>query len=85
MVCSELVIKAYEGVLTVPAITVAGRRAIPPTEIVRVFAQELDREDRQLDFVYFLDGLEGPGQAVPRNAQALAQSVDRPKWDILQP
>jgi len=93
LVCSELVMKAYEPVagatgargLTVPYITVAGRRAIPPTEIVRVFANERGRADAQLDFVWFLDGREGQHRAVVAGADALASSVSRPKWDIAQP
>lgn len=95
IVCSELVMKAYEpsgtpnSGLRVPFITVAGRRAIPPTEIVRTFAAEraagLDRNDLQLDFVYFLDGREESRSAVVADADALAASVDRPKWDVAQP
>jgi uncharacterized protein YycO len=91
VVCSELVIKAYEpsgegakGV-TVPWVTVAGRRAVPPTEIVRLFGATMSREDRQLDFVYFLDGKEKQHAAVVADADELARSADRPKWDIVQP
>lgn len=91
VVCSELVMKAYEPSgdgakgLTVPFITVAGRRAVPPTEIVRVFAAERAKEDRQLDFVYFLDGKEKTRAAVVADAEELALSAVRPKWDIVQP
>ena len=85
VVCSELVMKAYEGQLDVPYISVAGKRAIPPTEIVRAFASELDSEDPSMAFVLFLDGVEGEGRAVSRDASALAASAERPKWDILQP
>jgi len=91
IVCSELVVKAYEPPdagapgLRVPYVTVAGRRAIPPTELVRTFAAERDRSDRQLDFVYFLDGREGQKRAIVADAGALAASAERPKWDIVQP
>jgi hypothetical protein len=90
IVCSELVMKAYEGSagapgLRVPWITVAGRRAIPPTEIVRLFAAELDQPAAQLGFVHFLDGREASHDAVIADARALAASATRPKWDIVQP
>jgi len=90
VVCSELVIKAYEPKtsdgpgLRIPFITVAGRQAVPPTELVRAFGAELDREPRQLDFVYFLDGRERGKSAVVGDAAALAKSATRPKWDIVQ-
>ncbi|MEJ7734176.1 MAG: YiiX/YebB-like N1pC/P60 family cysteine hydrolase, partial [Polyangiaceae bacterium] len=90
IVCSELVMKAYEPTqdlagLRVPWITVAGRRAVPPTEIVRVFEAELGTPEPQLDFVWFLDGRERDKAAVVADAAALAGSVHRPKWDIAQP
>lgn len=89
VVCSELVMKAYEAEhdgpgLRVPSITVAGHVAIPPTEIVRVFAEELGQEDAQLEFVYFLDGRERARDAVVADGAALAASAERPKWDVLQ-
>jgi len=58
---------------------------VPPTELVRLFANERSREDRQLDFVYFLDGRERKERAVVADAEALAASARRPKWDIVQP
>lgn len=90
IVCSELVLKAYEPTsdtgpgLRIPFIEVAGRRVGPPTEIVRTFAAELGKENRQLDFVYFLDGRERGKRALVADAAALAKSADRPKWDIAQ-
>jgi hypothetical protein len=90
IVCSELVLKAFEPStekgpgLRVPFITVVGKRVGPPTELVRRFAAERGRDDRQLDFVYFLDGREKERRAVVADAEALAKSADRPKWDIAQ-
>lgn len=108
VVCSELVMKAYDarseadqsagdagapdgGVagdrrgLVLPWVTVAGRRAVPPTEIVRVFAAERGEPSPQLAFVYFLDGREGEKKALVGDAESLAKTVDRPKWDLAQP
>ncbi|RYZ02683.1 MAG: hypothetical protein EOO73_30960 [Myxococcales bacterium] len=90
VVCSELVMKAYEpspGVpgLSVPYVELLGRRAVPPTELVRTFRRERESEAPQLDFVYFLEGREAEKRAVVASAEALATTCDRPKWDIAQP
>ena len=91
VVCSELVVKAYErshpedAGLTVPYVELLGRRAVPPTEIGRLFRDQRDNPDRQLDFVYFLEGRESEKRAVVADADALASTCDRPKWDIVQP
>jgi hypothetical protein len=90
IVCSELVIKAYEGTaelpgLTVPYVELLGRRAVPPTEFARSFRDGLGKPEQQLDFVYFLEGRESEHQAQVASAEALATSCDRPKWDIVQP
>jgi Permuted papain-like amidase enzyme, YaeF/YiiX, C92 family len=90
VVCSELVVKAYESVpdspgLQVPYVQLLGRRAVPPTEIARYFRDHLGKPEQQLDFVYYLEGREREQQAVVANAEALATTCDRPKWDIVQP
>jgi hypothetical protein len=91
VVCSELVLKAYEPFdsagkgLGIPFVEVAGRRAVPPTEFVRAFASELGAPDARFEFVYFLDGNEKERRAVVADAKSLAATVTRPKWDIVQP
>jgi hypothetical protein len=90
VVCSELVVKAYEGSvelpgLNIPYVELVGRRAVPPTEIARSFRDHLGKPEQQLDFVYFLEGREGEHKALVASAEALATSCDRPKWDIVQP
>jgi hypothetical protein len=91
VVCSELVVKAYEAGpkgepgVSVPYIEILGRRAAPPTEFVRAFKSELGKENAQFEFVYFLDGREEQKAAVTADAEALAATCERPKWDIIQP
>ncbi len=91
VVCSELVLKAYERLgegdqgLDVPYVELLGRRAVPPTEFVRAFRAQRSLPDPQLDFVYFLEGRESERRAVVADADALASTCDRPKWDIAQP
>ncbi len=91
VVCSELVVKAYEKLgnddpgLTVPYVELVGRRAVPPTELVRLFRDQRNDPNRQLDFVYFLEGRESEHKAVVADADTLASTCDRPKWDLVQP
>lgn len=91
VVCSELVVKAYEKPgdgepgLSVPYVELVGRRAVPPTELVRLFRAQRNDPNRQLDFVYFLEGRESERTAVVADADALASTCDRPKWDLVQP
>lgn len=90
VVCSELVIKAYEAPekgkgLVPPWVTVAGRRAVTPTEFVRLFVSERGKPDAQLEFVHFLEGREGQKAALVADADALAKTPERPKWDVAQP
>lgn len=80
VVCSELVVKAYERMndgdqgLDVPYVELVGRRAVPPTELVRAFRDQRDKPERQLDFVYFLEGRESDRRAVVADADALAST-----------
>ncbi len=89
LVCTELVYKAYapsqemKGV-RVELVDVAGRRTLPANELVKLFDREFGREDRQLDFVAFLDGREGQRAAVEGDAESFRQSYRRMKWDIAQ-
>jgi hypothetical protein len=90
VVCSELVVKAYESGsdapgLTMPYIELVGRRAVPPTEIARLFRDQQGKPYPQLQFVYFLEGREAENKAVVADAAAFARTCDRPKWDIVQP
>lgn len=91
LVCSELVMKAYEPQtaedqgLRVPYVELVGRRAVPPTSLVQTFRDERGQKEPQLEFVYFLEGREREKRAVVADADALAATVTRPKWDIVQP
>ena len=91
LVCSELVMKAYEPQTTddqglrVPYVELVGRRAVPPTSLVQTFRDERGQKEPQFEFVYFLEGREREKRAVVADADALAATVTRPKWDIVQP
>ena len=55
LVCTELIYRVYEGRLHLPLKNVMGRDTLPAVELVHKFARERGREDRELDFVLFLD------------------------------
>jgi hypothetical protein len=84
LVCTELVYRAYDKDMNFPLVEVMGRRTLPPTEMVRYFAENLNKPDRELDFVAFYDGKENLSHAVESNAEELAKSVNRPSLTWLQ-
>lgn len=77
LVCTEVVYRSYEGVLHFNLQHVMGRDTLPAIEIVRKFARERGREDRELDFVEFLDGVASEGCAKVCGADDFCGSADR--------
>ncbi|MDG1484574.1 MAG: YiiX/YebB-like N1pC/P60 family cysteine hydrolase [Myxococcota bacterium] len=89
LVCTELVWRAYRPAagkagLNIPLIEVAGRKTLPANTLAEFYAQQADDPDRQLDFVYFLDAVEGERKAVVSDEAAFRASADRVKWDVAQ-
>lgn len=89
LVCTELVYKSYAPSkamlgLRIPLVRIAGRMTLPANELVRLFDEEHAREDRQLDFVAFLDGSEAAKAAVAGDEESFRKSYQRVKWDIAQ-
>jgi len=89
LVCTEVVYKAYEpaaGMQGLPfrLVTVAGRKTLPATEIVKRFDAEGDRPDRIFDFIVFLDGREKTRDAQASDVAAFRATLRRPKWDVSQ-
>jgi hypothetical protein len=89
LVCSELVVKAYEPRADFTGLSfslerVVGRMTLGPNSIVRTFDAQHGTDDAQLDFVYFLDGQEKSRRAVFADEAALRASWRRPKWDVAQ-
>ncbi len=88
LICSELVLKAYEGNnglpgLRLPVRDVAGHRVVPANEFARVFDEEADGDFRQFDLVLFLDGDERDRRVVESDEAAFRESWRRPKWHVL--
>lgn len=92
LVCTELVWRSYREAggafgdsLDLPLTEVMGRMTLPANEIAAKYADERGEDDRQLDFVYFLDAKEKDGRAVVSDEKTFARTPGRTKWDIALP
>jgi hypothetical protein len=77
LVCTELVYRAYEGMLHFDLVRVMGRDTLPALEIGKKFAVERTRETRELDFVLFLDGEPSTGRARLAPPETFIESLGR--------
>jgi hypothetical protein len=89
IVCSELIYKIYKTGhdkkgLALSLREIAGRKAMPANDLVDKFDREYDNPSRELDFVYFLDGVEKDRKASSKGLSDLRSSHRRMKWDIAQ-
>lgn len=89
LVCSELIYKIYKNGqekkgLGLSLRDIAGRKAMPANDIIVKFDHEYDGPDRELEFVYFLDGSEKDKRAVSKGLSDLRASHRRMKWDVVQ-
>lgn len=88
LVCSELILRAYElgsGIkgLRFPLTEVLGRTVSTPNGMVRQFDQQCSTDNAQADFVLFLDGFEKEKRAVESTQEQFRASWQRPNWHIL--
>ncbi|HPD30298.1 MAG TPA: YiiX/YebB-like N1pC/P60 family cysteine hydrolase [Phycisphaerae bacterium] len=79
LVCTELVYRAYEGLIHFELVRVMGRDTLPALEIARKFAKQRGTPDRQLDFVLFLDRVPGEHRSAPSDEEAFCSSIGRPR------
>ncbi|MBN1123580.1 MAG: hypothetical protein JXA82_01135 [Sedimentisphaerales bacterium] len=89
LVCTELVWRSWrpgEGKdgLELTLVEIGGRKTLPTNEIARLYAETFDKEDRPMDFVYFLDAREKEGIAVVATEEDYRQSYKRVKWSFWQ-
>ncbi|MHC4926089.1 MAG: YiiX/YebB-like N1pC/P60 family cysteine hydrolase [Planctomycetota bacterium] len=89
LVCTELVWRSYrpdnakQGI-TLNLIEMAGRKTLPANEIAKAFIQDRQSENRQFDFVCFIDTSEKQEKAFIADEEAFIESVSRAKWSFLQ-
>jgi hypothetical protein len=77
LICTEVIYRAYEGMLHFRLKQVMGRNTLPADELVNKFAAERRLRHRDLDFVEFLDAAPAGGRAVEAGAEELCASVKR--------
>ena len=76
--CTELVYRSYQGMLNfTPLPEVMGRKTLPAVEIARKFVKERSKEDRDFDFVLFLDGDATTGHARRQVEDEFCASAER--------
>lgn len=89
LVCTELVWRSYrptqgQSGLKIPLKEIAGRLTLPANEFARLFAEEYQQADRQLDFIMFYDAREKEGKAFAAKEETFLKSHTRQKWSFLQ-
>ena len=78
LVCTELVYRAYEGMLQFDLVRVMGRDTLPALELVRKYNRERGHPGQELDFVLFLDAEPSTGGARSASEDEFMASADRP-------
>ena len=78
LVCTELVYRAYEGMLQFDLVRVMGRDTLPALELVRKYNRERGQPGQELDFVLFLDAEPSTGGARSASEDEFMASADRP-------
>ncbi|MCC6953815.1 MAG: 1-acyl-sn-glycerol-3-phosphate acyltransferase [Deltaproteobacteria bacterium] len=84
VVCTELVYRALDPYVRFPLVEMYGRKTLPPTEIVRFYAEHRGDAEAPLEFRLFLDGDEDTGKATFGDSNSLADSVGRPSMTWFQ-
>lgn len=79
LVCTELVYRAYDRLLHFDLVPIMGRSTLPALEIAKKFAAERTRDDRELDFVLFLDAVPATSNARFANEDDFCQAIHRPR------
>jgi hypothetical protein len=77
LVCTELLYRAYEGMIHFDLVRIMGRDTLPALEIGRKFVKEKDSDKRELDFILFMDGDNGSRKAKLAGVEAFIESLDR--------
>ena len=79
LVCTELIYRAYEGMLSFDLIRVMGRDTLPALQIARKFATERSRKNPELSFVLFLDAVPQASTARLATDDEFCATIRRPR------
>lgn len=81
LVCTELIFRAYDGLLEIPPMRlIMGRPRISATDYVRMWADTRAAGNAQLDLVHFLDFDEANLVAVEGDAETLTETIGRSRF-----
>ena len=88
VVCTELVWRAWRTEddlpgLDLPLVRLAGRMTLPANELARIYDEQADDPNRELDFVFFIDAHEKDQTVVISDEAAFRASWKRTKWDVV--
>lgn len=89
LVCTELVWRSYrpdhdKAGLVLNLVEMAGRQTLPANEIAKSFANDLNNDTPQFEFVCFIDANEKEKNAFFSDEEAFVESATRAKWSFLQ-
>jgi hypothetical protein len=79
LVCTELVYRAYEGVLHFELKKIMGRMTLPAVEMARKHARERGTKGQETEFVLFLDTARGAEMAGWADEEEFCRSAERPR------
>jgi hypothetical protein len=84
LVCSEVVYRAYNGMLELPLTSILGRLTLPVNTFVEVFADTRGSESCPFELVQFLDMDEEGGCAVRSSEAAFLETCQRSRFTFMQ-
>ncbi len=84
LVCTELIFRAYDGILEIPEMRlILGKPRIAASDYVRMWADGRESGDPQLELVHFLDFDEPNGVSVEADAETLLETLQRSRFTFL--
>jgi hypothetical protein len=84
LVCSEVVYRAYAGMLDLPLTSIMGRQTLPVNTFVDVYALTRQEGNGPLELIHFLDMDEKQGCAVVSNEETFLSTRDRSRFTFFQ-
>jgi 1-acyl-sn-glycerol-3-phosphate acyltransferase len=85
LVCSEVVYRAYDGMVDLPLTNIMGRQTLPVNTFVEVYADHRGNEECPFELVRFLDMDERSGRAVLASDEAFLDTLHRSRFTFFQP
>jgi hypothetical protein len=78
LVCTELVYRAYQGMLSFDLVQIMGRNTLPAAEIARKFARERQDADHELNLVLYYESPLGGTSAQRSTVRAFVATIGSP-------